>query len=650
MFSSNVVYGANIKQPTSSQSASVTEQQPIETKDPIKEELPKEEKIDKNEKTIEQSPTLEANLATPISYAANSNITNNGVYRIKSYHSGKYMNVHNGINANGTNVYQWTADGSTEQKFQIIYDAAYDAYKIQPLCTSAGRIIDVSCSSLAQIAPGQPTGQNVHVWSNPWWQSSRFTIDSVNGAYAIRLAYNPSSCISVNSTVNGVDGGTYYNAPGNIFMTTYNYGNWPGQLWYFEPVASGNASGYLDVVNSTTIAGWAWNSSIPNNPIEVHVYIKNTSTGQQWGYNSIYANQYRQDLVNAGIGNGYHGYAFSVDWNNYGPGNYEVRVYGIDNNGNHILSNCPKYYTHTGNDNTPSGAISVNVNGSIGGAFDYSGDVDYYRFTAPYTGVYEFYTTGSKDTIGTLYDQTGTGQLLYNDDIATGEDRPYLADLKGYNFDMFRPLTGGNTYYIKVNEYSSSTGGYTLYVRNFSNNIDYKRNYIGLGVNANFRILNVSSNALNPLVQDAIDIWHSTDSRINMSINPSSSATITTDAKAGQLGPDIFGLYVRNPYEQSIKIYYDNIDNLATDMGRTDTNNQVVTTVLVHELGHALGLGDYPPGNSPSTAPSGEGHLIKPWSIMRYPSSDNAFHEHNNWDHYWGTKKPRAADIAGIFD
>lgn len=45
-----------------------------------------------------------------------SGIANHTVYRIRNAGSGKYLNLHYGVDANSTNVYQWTYDGSTEQK------------------------------------------------------------------------------------------------------------------------------------------------------------------------------------------------------------------------------------------------------------------------------------------------------------------------------------------------------------------------------------------------------------------------------------------------------------------------------------------------------------------------------------------------------
>ena len=64
--------------------------------------------------------------------------------------------------------------------------------------------------------------------------------------------------------------------------------------------------GFLDAATCNVIAGWAWNATTPNTPIDVDFFIDNDS------FASIRApaNQFRQDLANAGKGNGAHGFSF----------------------------------------------------------------------------------------------------------------------------------------------------------------------------------------------------------------------------------------------------------------------------------------------------------------------------------------------------
>jgi hypothetical protein len=69
-------------------------------------------------------------------------------------------------------------------------------------------------------------------------------------------------------------------------------------------IGTPNFQGFLDAATCTTIAGWAWDSTRPNSPINVDIFdgssLLQTTT----------ANLFRQDLLNAGIGNGFH--AFNI--------------------------------------------------------------------------------------------------------------------------------------------------------------------------------------------------------------------------------------------------------------------------------------------------------------------------------------------------
>ncbi len=69
-----------------------------------------------------------------------------------------------------------------------------------------------------------------------------------------------------------------------------------------SPVFQGN----FDAVNCQTISGWAWDKNQPNIPVNVDIYVDG-----KW-VATITANQFRQDLLNAGIGNGYHGFSYAI--------------------------------------------------------------------------------------------------------------------------------------------------------------------------------------------------------------------------------------------------------------------------------------------------------------------------------------------------
>jgi hypothetical protein len=63
-------------------------------------------------------------------------------------------------------------------------------------------------------------------------------------------------------------------------------------------------AGHMDIATSKNIRGWAWDKNHPDSPVTVELYDGNILLG------SVVADQFRQDLVKAGIGNGKHGFIF----------------------------------------------------------------------------------------------------------------------------------------------------------------------------------------------------------------------------------------------------------------------------------------------------------------------------------------------------
>jgi hypothetical protein len=72
------------------------------------------------------------------------------------------------------------------------------------------------------------------------------------------------------------------------------------------PTAPASFQGFHDVAGCQIIAGWAWDSNQPNSPINLDIYDGTTVIA------TVTANIFRQDLLNAGIGNGVHGFSFAT--------------------------------------------------------------------------------------------------------------------------------------------------------------------------------------------------------------------------------------------------------------------------------------------------------------------------------------------------
>ena len=185
--------------------------------------------------------------------------------------------------------------------------------------------------------------------------------------------------------------------------------------------------------------GWAWRPDLPNTSIKVHIYLTNTTTGQSNIFHtSAVANMYRGDLVSVGIGNGYHGFCASIDWNNYPAGNYSVVVYAIGENGNNpALFNSPRYYT--------------NSNSVVGGQVSGLTDTTVYNITnkASSKCLNVNYGTDANGTNVNQYTNDGSAEqmfkLVYNS-ARNSYKLHTMSSTLGTNrvLDVYRPIQSGS--------------------------------------------------------------------------------------------------------------------------------------------------------------------------------------------------------------
>ncbi|MBO5407801.1 MAG: leucine-rich repeat domain-containing protein [Clostridia bacterium] len=91
-----------------------------------------------------------------------------------------------------------------------------------------------------------------------------------------------------------------------------------------------------------------------------------------------------------------------------------------------------------------------------------SGEYIYFEFVPKLSKTYKFYSTGSKDTYGYLYN-SNRSQITSNDDSGDGN-----------NFYISYNLTAGNTYYLAVKLYSG-TGDFSIMIEE---PVDYRINSI----------------------------------------------------------------------------------------------------------------------------------------------------------------------------
>lgn len=130
------------------------------------------------------------------------------------------------------------------------------------------------------------------------------------------------------------DGGGIYSCHLHLEIRYSNCSNWgspgPGYKsdrsgWtdpsnFIDSHRSVRYEGYLDSANCDQIYGWAWDSTQPNTPVNVDIYD---------GYNyvtTVSANQFRQDLLSSGKGNGYHSFNYLTPSSLRDGQNHNIRV------------------------------------------------------------------------------------------------------------------------------------------------------------------------------------------------------------------------------------------------------------------------------------------------------------------------------------
>ncbi len=141
-----------------------------------------------------------------------------GIYYIKSYYNGMYLDIVNGSADNNANLQQWYYNGSYAQKFKLV-SAGNDYYYVYTGSSDYAKVLDVAKKSAAD-------GANVAQYTYNGNSNQKFKFTEVqSGVYAILTGVSSgSSCLDVYNWSTA--------AGGNIAQWTY----WGGacQLWYLE--------------------------------------------------------------------------------------------------------------------------------------------------------------------------------------------------------------------------------------------------------------------------------------------------------------------------------------------------------------------------------------------------------------------------------
>lgn len=161
---------------------------------------------------------------------------NEAVVCFKNVGSGKYLNVHYGQDSNNVNVYQWTKDEFTEQKFRLRYNLEDDCYLIGTMCSSNGngRVLDIVKSG-GEVA----AGCNVQIYNavDPVAQQWQIRYEE-NGKFAIFPVNNYFLLLTAKGNSNGSGSGTSSTSAGNVYLSQMSTQGSPNdyQLWMIEEV------------------------------------------------------------------------------------------------------------------------------------------------------------------------------------------------------------------------------------------------------------------------------------------------------------------------------------------------------------------------------------------------------------------------------
>ena len=127
-------------------------------------------------------------------------------------------------------MYQWTGDGSTEQKFKM--DLYQNSYRIRAMSSSNGtdKTLDIVKSNGNVVS-----GANVEIYepiddiAQEW-----LFVEVEDGVYKIVPKYNTKLALSVYGNDNGTANGTTATSNGNIFVSTYTGAD--SQKWIISKI------------------------------------------------------------------------------------------------------------------------------------------------------------------------------------------------------------------------------------------------------------------------------------------------------------------------------------------------------------------------------------------------------------------------------
>ena len=234
-------------------------------------------------------------------------------------------------------------------------------------------------------------------------------------------------------------------------------------LWPFAGVPVSGAAplyeGFHDSVDCNYVAGWVWDKNSPGTRLSVSVY--DTATGAVVATGT--ANQFRQDLVNAGKGDGFYGFWIATpasvkDGVTHSLG---VKVTGTSFN----LGNTPKSFNSSTSGCTVTGPVTMTVLTRTPESRHANYRVQSTGFSVSYTSnKYHVYGTGGYDGWRWTSDYTGWDSLpgcYYATDPRVWPAR-CTTDGIGYFWKLVSCPAGGGVACQANNRWNASPGLYNL--------------------------------------------------------------------------------------------------------------------------------------------------------------------------------------------
>ncbi|MBQ7603757.1 MAG: RICIN domain-containing protein, partial [Clostridia bacterium] len=193
-------------------------------------------------------------------YSLPSSLSTGSVYAFRNVGSQSFMNVHNGTNANDTNVYQKSVSVNSltnAQKFKLDYVSSTGGYYLRAMCSSNGtnRVLDVYklngyVSDTSNVQIYNPTDSLAQHW---------FIIGL--GLYQFKIVprTDMSLALTAYGDSDGTSSGTTSTSAGNIFLSTYTGSSY--QKWYIydsslnqcESEEPGLANGLPGTISTGTV-------------------------------------------------------------------------------------------------------------------------------------------------------------------------------------------------------------------------------------------------------------------------------------------------------------------------------------------------------------------------------------------------------------